>query len=154
MSIRSAVRLFLVVPASCLAFASIADEAADSTAATEHPGWDCWVSTELKQVVVSYSIRCIRAREAIPAAAPADPPTDSPPALLLDIVHKKIHQGNSIDIDVDLAAGRLAEVSPYIRQIRIHQYPYVESWSEGRPQQLVRAALCPANPDCPVLVSR
>lgn len=150
MSTRSIFRHFLVLLAICHSFSALAAEPVESTALSPDRGWDCWISTDLKDVAVSYLIRCIRDRE----DKPADPPVDSLPALLLDIVHENIHHGKSIEIDLDLAAGRLAEASPYIEQIRIHQYPYAESWAQERPQQLVRAALCKTDPDCPVLLSR
>lgn len=150
MSIRFIFRRLLVLLAICHSFSALAAEPVESTTLSPDRGWDCWVSTDLKEVVVSYAIRCIRDRESLPA----DPPADSLPALLLDIVHENIHRGKAIEIDRDLAAGRLAEASPYIKQIRIHQYPYAESWGEQRPQQLVRAALCKADPDCPVLLAQ
>lgn len=149
MSIRFFFRRLIVLLAICHSFAALAAEPVESIAASPARGWDCWVSTDLKDVAVSYLIRCIQAREVLPA----DPPANSLPALLLDIVHENIHRGKAIEIDLDLAAGRLAEVGPYIQKIRIHQYPYAESWSEGRPQQLVRAALCKTDPDCPVLLA-
>lgn len=150
MSIRSICRHFLILLTTCHSFAALAAEPVESPALSPDRGWDCWVSTDLKDVAVSYLIRCIRDRE----DKPADPPADSLPALLLDIVHENIHRGNAIEIDLDLATGRLTEASPFIKQVRIHQYPYAESWSEGRPQQLVRAALCKTDPDCPVLLAQ
>lgn len=150
MSIRSICRRFLVLLAICHSFSASAAEPVGSTELSPDRGWDCWVSTDLKQVVVSYAIRCIRARE----DKPADPPAESLSALLLDIVHENIHRGKAIELDLDLAAGRLTEASPYIKQIRIHQYPYAESWGEERPQQLVRAVLCKTDPGCPVLLAQ
>jgi hypothetical protein len=150
MSIGSIFRRLLVLLAICHSFSATAAEPAGSPASSPDRGWDCWVSTDLKDVAVSYLIRCIRDRE----TKPADPPADSLPALLLDIVHENIHRGKAIEIDLDLATGRLAEASPYIQQIRIHQYPYTESWGQERPQQLVRAVLCKTDPDCPVLLSQ
>lgn len=150
MSLHSIFRRFLVLLAICHSVSAPAAEPVESTALIPDSGWDCWVSTDLNAVVVSYAIRCIRARE----VPPADPPAESLSALLLDIVHDNIHRGRAIEIDLDLAAGRLAEASPYIKQIRIHQYPYAESWGDGRPQLLVRAALCKTDPDCPVVLSQ
>lgn len=150
MSIRSICCRFLVLLAICHSISATATEPVESTVVSPAPGWDCWVSTDLNEVVVSYAIRCIVDREDMPA----DPPAESLSALLLDIVHDNIHLGRSVELDLDLAAGRLTEVSSYIKQIRIHQYPYAESWGESRPQQLVRAVLCKTAPDCPVLLSQ
>ena len=112
--------------------------------------WDCWVSSDSRQKVVGYAIRCIRDR-AVPTT---DPIPDSLQAILLDLVHEHIHQGEAIAIDQDLSAGRLAEVSKYIKQIRIHQYPYESSWEDGRPKQLIESVLCRGASECAVVVIR
>lgn len=111
--------------------------------------WDCWVSSDTRHTIVSYLIRCIADRD----AAREDPPIDTVEALLLDELHERIHRAEGPEIDRDLALGRFNAVASYIRQIRIHQYPYEESWQQGQPRELVKAVLCPSEPDCPVLLN-
>lgn len=141
--------LVFVLTASGTLPARAAETAEPSLTGNDHT-WDCWVSTDPHQTVVDYFIRCIHDRD-IP---PPEPPLDSPQAVLLDLIHDAIHQGQASEIDADYAAGRFIEVGSYIRQIKIHQYPYPESWEQERPKRLVQAALCRQAPDCPVLLFR
>ena len=110
--------------------------------------WDCWISSGNARIV-DYYIRCIRDRE----IAPPEPPPDSTQAVLLDMIHERIHRNEAIEIDKDLNAGRLNEVLAHIWRIRIHQYPSETSWEQQYPQQLAQV-LCRKRPDCAVLLFR
>lgn len=147
---RSAVRALAAALMFGWAAATPAQEVVTASAAGNDHRWDCWVSSDPQQLIVSYLIRCIADRD----VAPEDPPIDTPEALLLDELHERIHRNESVEIDTDLAAGRFATVASYIQQIRIHQYPYEESWQQGQPRELVKAVLCKLEPDCPVLLNR
>jgi hypothetical protein len=111
--------------------------------------WDCWVSQDWTPAA-TYLIRCIHDRD----VPPPEPAPDSPEAILLDHVHELIHQGDSLQLDAEVRYGLLTELAGHVWQIRIHQYPYEESWKEGRPQMLVQRLLCPSTPDCPVMIQR
>lgn len=112
--------------------------------------WDCWISQEFAPKAASYLIRCIRDRD----VAPPEPPPDSPEAILLDHVHDLIHQGDSLQLDAEILHGLATELTSHLWQIRIHQYPYEESWRDGRPHLLVQNLLCATTPDCRVLIQR
>ena len=109
--------------------------------------WDCWVSNGSGQLV-SYHIRCINDRYF------TDPSAGVPGLLegLLDYVHKMIHAGEVEALDRDLANGMFEVLYGYIHSIRIHNFPYEESWVSERPHALVRAALCPNTARCPVFI--
>lgn len=145
-------RIFLALLLSALSVfnsASQAQELLDPPPVDNDHMWDCWISTD-DAAVVTYFIRCIRDRE----VAPPEPPPDSVQGVLLDLIHERIHLGQTEALDVDLAAGRLEEVLSHIWRIRIHQYPYEESWEQERPQLLVQSLLCSSTPDCLVLLYR
>lgn len=112
--------------------------------------WDCWVSTDLVREVVSYKIRCIRDRPFTDPAL-ADPTTVDG---LLDYVHEMIHAREFAALDRDLASGLGQLLAGHVWSIRIHQYPYDESWDAELPQRLVQAALCESAAACPVMVFR
>lgn len=154
MTLRSIIRASLAVLVAIhvgSAFAQILlDESLDTSTQGNDHVWDCWISADLKTKVVTYMIRCIPDRDVLPA----DPPADSPQAVILDMIHDHIHRNEAAEIDLDLASGRLAEVSRYIKQVRIYQYPYEESWLQSRPQQLVESVLCKNQTNCAVLLYR
>lgn len=150
MNIRPIITSMLALLIGCSSGPVGAEQPPAPPATVNDHVWDCWISSDLRPGVVDYRVRCIADRE----IAPANPPPDSPQAVLLDLVHDAIHRGEIVQLDRDLAHGRFAEVSTYIRQIPLHQYPYAESWEQGRPRQLVEAILCPGRDECAVLLFR
>lgn len=147
---RSTIRSLTAVLMCAYAAAAPAQAVVTAPPAANDHRWDCWISSDPRQTVISYLIRCIPDRD----APLEDPPLDSPQALLLDELHERIHRNESAEIDAQLAVGRFNAVGSYIQQIRIHQYPYEESWQQGQPRELVKAVLCKLEPDCPVLLDR
>lgn len=112
--------------------------------------WDCWVSSDTPRGVVSYAIRCIHDRPYTNVALVDAQTVEG----LLDYVHQMIHAGEFATLDRDLSNGLGASIAGYLWSIRIHQYPYEESWDAGLPQRLVQAALCDTTEACPVLLFR
>lgn len=112
--------------------------------------WDCWISSDPTQKIASYLLRCIRDRE----ISPDEPPNNTPQSVLLDVVHDRIHRGETVELDLDLANGRFNDVLSYMWRIRIHQYPYEESFQQAEPELLVQALLCRPTVDCAVHVQR
>lgn len=110
--------------------------------------WDCWVSSDVAREVVSYRIRCIHDRQFTDPALADTTTVDG----LLDYVHEMIHAREFAALDRDLSDGLGQLIAGHLWSIRIHQYPYEESWQAGHPQQLVRATLCPTTPGCPVVI--
>lgn len=109
--------------------------------------WDCWISVDDRQVV-SYYVRCIRGRTPVDDAVTDVSVEDG----LLDYVHQMIHAGQVLALDQDLANGMGEALAGHIHSVRIHQYPYEQSWATERPQHLVQAILCPATATCPVFI--
>lgn len=110
-------------------------------------GFDCWVGYDGKPYFTSY-IRCIADRD-LPQAAPLDPESD----LLLDLLHRELHTRSGAEAERTMKAHmELVREARAVWSIRIHSYPYEWSWNEGRPEQLVRAVLCPKNVPCAVMI--
>lgn len=111
--------------------------------------WDCWMDgTE------SGGIRCIADRD-IPAPPAGDETDDDEAAeALLELVHDNLHRGQP------LRAGELVREMAFLLRredlwtIRLSAPPYESSWSESRPQALVRALLCRGRPDCAIRFHR
>lgn len=112
--------------------------------------WDCWVSSEDRRGVISYLIRCIHDRPLVDPALLVGGSVEG----LLDYVHQMIHARQFVALDRDLESGLRESLAGYLWSIRIHQYPYDESWDAELPQRLVRAALCTETEACPVAVFR
>lgn len=138
--------LCLLLGGAVAAQDAVAPGAADGEAHT----WDCWVSSDTPRGVVSYLIRCIHDRPITDVALVDQQTVEG----LLDYVHQMIHAGEFSTLDRDLADGLAASIAGYLWSIRIHQYPYEESWDAQLPQRLVQAALCDATEGCPVLIFR
>lgn len=146
---RSTTRLLVTALVGAYAAAAGAQGTVGTTLAGGPLRWDCWISSDPQHTIVSYLIRCIADR----GVPPEEPPIDTTEALLLDELHERIHRDEGPEIDRDLALGRFNLVASYIQQIRIHQYPYEESWQQGQPRELVKAVLCKSEPECPVLLN-
>lgn len=127
--------------------AASAQEATTVAAASPPPIWDCWVSDDSAEIV-SYSIRCISDRAGTTTAGVALAPPDD----ALGRVRRRLRAGEILALDQDLVNGLGEELYGHLWSIRIHQYPYEESWQAGHPQELVRATLCPMTPSCPVVI--
>lgn len=139
--------------ALCVLIGGTAATQADTSSTTADGGdhlWDCWVSSDTPRGVVSYAIRCIRDRPFTDVALVDAQTVEG----LLDYVHQMIHAGEFTTLDRDLANGLGASIAGHLWSIRIHQYPYEESWDAMLPQRLVQAALCDATEACPVLLFR
>ena len=111
--------------------------------------WDCWISEDWKPLG-GYLIRCVRDRDVVLN----DPIAGTPTAAVLDYVHDMIHQGETLQLDQDLARGVLSDLNGHIWQIRIHRYPTEDSWQEMFPHQLVQGLMCTQSPLCQVLIQR
>ncbi len=113
---------------------------------SESLAWDCWVG-QAKTV----NIYCIRDRDGRAALSVADT-EDDPGELLLEEIHAAIHRG---DFD---RADRLATANPRVFPrgslwvIPIYSWPHRDSWTEGRPSRVVRAALCRRGEPCTVFL--
>lgn len=110
-------------------------------------GLDCWIGLDGGRAPVNY-IRCIIDRD-LPHPELANLRLDA----FLDSLHAELHQKSGADAERLYKANlSLVKEAPAVWSIRIISYPYEWSWDEGRPQQLVRAVLCPADTACTVNV--
>lgn len=103
--------------------------------------WDCWVDASGDHT----KLRCI-------VDLDGTQPQEVEPALehrLLHQIHDMIHGSDDED-----ALNRLLDRNwDVLREgdvwtIRIFTTPYEDSWSAGRPQELVRSLLCPPHTPC------
>lgn len=91
--------------------------------------------------------RCIADRPLAPKTfAELDERFDS----LLDALHSQLHAGAIADAERTLHAnaGKLRQGNVW--SIKLYSYPFESSWTEGRPQMIVRSALCRNYPGCQV----
>lgn len=110
-------------------------------------GLDCWVGQDGPPLHVNF-IRCMVDRD-LPYPPLADQKLDA----FLSNLHTELHSKSGADAE-RLYKGNIELVreSVSVWNIRIFTYPYEWSWEEGRPQQLVRAVLCPRDVNCTVKV--
>ncbi|MDP2133018.1 MAG: hypothetical protein Q8J99_05350 [Sulfuritalea sp.] len=110
-------------------------------------GFDCWVGHDGKPFFTNY-IRCIADRD-----LPHPELVNQQSETFLHLLHQELHAKSGADAEAMMKANiELVRETRSIWNIRIHSYPYEWSWREGRPEQLVRAVLCPADLPCTVLV--
>jgi hypothetical protein len=110
-------------------------------------GFDCWIGTEGPPFHLTY-IRCISDRE-LPHPELADARLND----FLDRLHREFHDKSGKAAEQMYKANiELVRESRSVWNIRIYSYPYELSWAEGRPQQLVRAVLCPKDIPCTVVL--
>ncbi len=120
---------------------------AQSPAETRTVGLDCWVGRDGGQIQTNY-IRCIADRD-LPHPELADQRLNA----FLDDLHKELHDKSGTDAErMYKSNSTLVRESASVWNIRIISYPYEWSWEEERPQQLVRAVLCPRDVTCTVKV--
>jgi hypothetical protein len=113
------------------------------------PAWDCWVEPG-----EGGGIRCIADRD-WPLPLPEEYTDDDESAeVLLELVHDYLHRGKP------RRAGELVQERIHLLRrgdlwsIRLSAPPFETSWEEARPQQLVRALLCPPRTECAVRFHR
>ena len=150
MSLHTAVRTFWAVLIACYANVGLSQTLLDPPPEGNDHAWDCWISTNPTEYIVSYMIRCIRDRD----VNPNDPPADSIQSVLLDKIHDHIHNGETLELDMGIVRGRFDEVLSHVWRIRIHQYPYEESWRLEAPQMLVQNTLCRSTEACFIRMQR
>lgn len=141
-------------------FAASAQEVSTVVAGGTPPMWDCWISDDSADII-SYSIRCINDQTAGSGGRTTSSTNTSTntsagivPGPLDDAlghVRRRLRAGEILALDQDLVNGLGEALYGHLWSIRIHQYPYEDSWQAGRPQELVRATLCPTSPACPVV---
>lgn len=136
--LRVALALLLAVPVA---------RAQDATSATK--AFDCWISV-LDSYYQAHYILCIEDRSALP---PLDAVAAAPNQLVLDEIHRLVHEGTHDELDIYVAMNAPLLEPADLWRIRILSYPSEYSWEEERPQMLVRM-LCPAGSDCPVFFRR
>lgn len=135
-----------------LAFAMLlfgAGVASAQTTASTSPliGLDCWVGQDGPPYHTNF-IRCMVDRD-LPHPELVDQRLDT----FLEDLHKELHEKSGADAERMYKANvQLVRESQSIWNIRIISYPYEWSWTEGRPQQLVRSVLCPRDYTCLVTV--
>jgi hypothetical protein len=111
--------------------------------------WDCWIDA-----AESGGIRCIADRDT-PTSLPEEYTDDDEAAeVLLELVHDNLHRGASLH-----ASELVREMAFLLRRedlwtIRLSAPPHESSWSESRPQALVRSLLCRGRRDCAVRFHR
>lgn len=138
---------FILLTALLAASVALAQVPAEAVA---NAGFDCWIGND-GQPFFTYFIRCIADRDIAPPAA-----TDTRFDVVLDRLHHELHDGSSATAEQTLKSNiALIKESGGVWNIRIYSYPPDWSWQEGRPEQLVRAVLCPADGgNCPVFIRR
>jgi len=128
-----------------LAAASAGAQTADSP--PDGVGFDCWVGHDGKPFFTNY-IRCIADRD-----LPHPELVNQQSETFLNLLHQELHAKSGAAAEAMMKANlELVRESRSIWNIRIHSYPYEWSWQEGRPEQLVRAVLCPRDVPCTVMV--
>ncbi|WP_332671818.1 hypothetical protein [Aromatoleum sp.] len=138
--------LFLRVVLALLLAIPVA-RAEDVTPSTN--GFDCWISV-LDSYYQAHYILCIVDRSASP---PLDASTAAPNQLVLDELHRLVHEGTHAELDMYVAMNAPLLEPAALWRIRILSYPSEYSWEEERPQMLART-LCPEGSDCPVFFRR
>lgn len=111
--------------------------------------WDCWIDAG-----EGGGIRCIADRD-IPLPLP-DAYTDDDEAaeVLLELLHDYLHRG------MPMRASELVHDRFYLLRrddlwtIRLSSPPFETSWSDERPQLLVRSLLCRGLPGCAIRFHR
>ncbi len=125
---------------------------AQSQTTTELPvgiGLHCWVGADGAPFFYR-KIRCIADRELVAETLP-----DMQSQNVIDVLHRELHFGSGTSVERLFKANieRIRE-SGEVWNIRIYSDPYDASWELNRPQQLVRAVLCPTGASCNVMFSR
>lgn len=138
--------LFLQVALALLLAIPIA-RAQDATPSTN--GFDCWISV-LDSYYQAHYILCIEDRSASP---PLDISTAGPNQLVLDEIHRLVHEGTHEELDMYVAMNAPLLEPGSLWRIRILSYPSEYSWEEERPQMLARM-LCAQGSDCPIFFRR
>ena len=107
--------------------------------------FDCWMTVG-DVYHQTYFIFCIRDRTGLPDRPPEAGAVNE---LVLDEIHRRVHEGTREELDSYVAANILLLERGDLWRIRTISYPTESSWQEERPQTLVRM-LCPNGYDCPV----
>lgn len=138
--------LFLRVVLALLLAIPVA-QAQDPTPSTK--GFDCWISV-LDSYYQAHYILCIEDRSAL---TPLDVSTAAPNQLVLDEIHRLVHEGTHEELDMYVAINAPLLEPADLWRIRILSYPSEYSWEEERPQTLARM-LCAEGYDCPIFFRR
>lgn len=110
----------------------------------EKRSFDCWISRDVPYAEI-YFIRCID-----PKPGPA---ADEDEVEMLGEIHRRVHRGETLDLDHALRTDPSLIRSGRIWQLEIYAYPDEASWEAGRPAQLVRAAMCRPDYRCDVHIA-
>ncbi|HEX4942957.1 MAG TPA: hypothetical protein VFV55_01315 [Usitatibacteraceae bacterium] len=109
------------------------------------PAWDCWIDPG-----EGGGIRCIADRD-VPLPLPDEFTDDDEAAeVLLELLHDYLHRA------MPQRASQLVRERYYLLRrddlwtIRLSSPPFETSWSDERPQLLVRSLLCRGAPGCPI----
>lgn len=109
--------------------------------------WLCWITP-----AAEVSIRCVRDPD---VPAPPDDQEDTDNVILLEQIHSDFYRGaSSRELEEFFRSGYWIFKRGDYWIIPIYQEPDDSSWQEGRPERLVRAALCPRNATCIVRIRR
>jgi hypothetical protein len=112
------------------------------------PNFECWIGQR-----EPISINCIQ-YPSLYDLGRLENPDDKMEAALLNFIHKMIISRHTAGLDefVDMHSGQLRAGA--LQVIPIWKYPAESSWKEGLPATLVKAALCPSDMPCTVILNR